>query len=90
MNKNEFVNQVYSKTGLTKKDCKLCLDAIINVIKQALIEGDSVTLSNFGRFKVSEIKSKQMYNFKTKSMHTVEARKSPSFKPSLNLKQCIK
>ncbi len=90
MNKNEFVNEVYSKTGLTKKDCKLCLDAIIDVIKQALVQGESVTLSNFGRFKVSEIKSKPMYNFKTKSMHIVDARKSPTFKPSVNLRQSVR
>ena len=43
MNKNEFVNAVYSKSGLTKKDCKLCLDTILEVIKDALSQGDSVT-----------------------------------------------
>ncbi len=90
MNKNEFVNEVYSKTGLTKKDCKLCLDAIIDIIKDALTQGDSVTLSNFGKFKVNEIKSKPMYNFRTKSTHMVEARKAPTFKPSDNLKRIIK
>lgn len=90
MNKNEFVNEVYTKTGLTKKDCKLCLDAIIEVIKNALVEGESVTLSNFGKFKVNEIKSKPMYNFRTKSTHFVEARRTPSFKASDNLKQIIK
>ena len=50
MNKTEFINEINSKTGLTKKDCKLCLNAIIDVIKSALSQGGSVTLSNFGKF----------------------------------------
>lgn len=90
MNKNEFVNAVYSKTGLTKKDCKLCLDTIIEVIKDALKQGESVTLSNFGKFKVNEIKSKPMYSFKTGKTHMMEARRSPSFKASDNLKRSVK
>ncbi len=90
MNKNEFVNEVYSKSGLTKKDCKLCLDTILNVIRDALSHGESITLSNFGKFKVNEIKSKPMYSFKTGDTHMMEARKTPSFKASTNLKRCVK
>jgi len=90
MNKNEFVNEIYEKSGLTKKDCKLCLETMINVIKEALKEGESITLSNFGKFKVNDVKSKCMYNFKTKNNQIVEARKTPAFKASESLKQCIK
>lgn len=90
MNKNEFVNEVNAKSGLSKRDCKLCLETMLEVIKNALQNGESVTLSNFGKFKVNDIKSKNMYNFRTKETQMVQARKSPSFKASENLKQCIK
>ncbi len=90
MNKNEFVNEINVKSGLSKKDCKLCLDAMLEVIKTALQNGESVTLSNFGKFKVSDVKTKSMYNFQTKRTEIVEARKSPTFKASDNLKQCVK
>ena len=90
MNKNEFITELNNKSGLTKKDCKLCLDAIINVIKDALKNGDSVTLSNFGKFKVSEKKPKQMYSFKTGKTQTISARRTPTFRASDNLKQAIK
>ena len=90
MNKNEFVNKVYEQSGLTKKDCKLCLEAMIDVIRSALKQGDCVTLSKFGKFKVNDNKSKIMYNFKTKTTEYVEARKTPVFKASDTLKQCIK
>ena len=90
MNKNEFVDIVKTKAGLTKKDCKLCLDAIIDVIKDALKNGESVTLSNFGKFKVNEIKSKPMYNFKTGKTNIIGTRRTPSFKASDNLKRSVK
>lgn len=90
MNKNEFVSEMNNISGLSKKDCKLCLETMIEIIKSVLKNGESVTLSNFGKFKVNEIKSKSMYNFKTKNTQLVEARKAPSFKASENLKQCVK
>lgn len=90
MNKNEFISQVNNKTGLTKKDCKLCLETIIEVIKDALKQGDSVTLSNFGKFKVNNIKSKPMYSFKTGQTVVTSARRAPVFKASDNLKRSVK
>ena len=90
MNKNEFLEAVKDKAGLTKKDCKLALDAILNVITDALSEGESVTLSNFGKFKINEVKSKPMYNFSTGRTTICGARKTPAFRPSDNLKRSVK
>lgn len=90
MNKNEFVNEINLKSGLSKKDCRLCLETMLEVIKSALQCGESVTISNFGKFKVNDVKSKTLYNFKTKNTEVVEAKKTPAFKASENLKQCLK
>ena len=90
MNKNEFIDKLNNQSGLTKKDCKLCLDTIIEVIKDALRQGESVTLTNFGKFKVNEIKEKQMYSFKTGKNQTVASRRTPSFRASDNLKRVVK
>ena len=90
MNKTEFVNQVKTKSGISKKDCKLCLNAIIEVIKDALKNGESVTFSNFGKFTTNNSKQKNIYDFKTKETLTLAERKTPKFKPSENLKQIIK
>ncbi len=90
MNKNEFVDIVKARAGLTKKDCRLCLDTILDVIKDALSQGDSVTLSNFGKFKVNEIKSKPMYSFVTKKTSMAQARRTPTFRASETLKRSVK
>ena len=90
MNKNEFISEINAKSGLSKKDCKLCLETMLEIIKSVLQSGDSVTLSNFGKFKVNDVKSKCLYNFKTKNTQLIEAKKTPTFKASDNLKQCLK
>lgn len=90
MNKSEFIDAINEKSGLTKTDCRLCLNVILDVIKSALKNGDSVTLSNFGKFKINETKSKPLYSFKTKMTEIVKAKKRPSFVASENLKQIVK
>ena len=90
MNKNEFINEIYNQSGISKKDCKLCLETMLNVIKDALQSGESVSLSNFGKFKVNQLKEKTMYNFKTRNTEIVKTKRTPVFKASENLKQCIK
>lgn len=90
MNKNEFVNKINIKSGISKKECELCLNTIIEVIKDALKNGDSITISNFGKFTTANIKQKSIYNFKTGSSQIIEQIKTAKFKPSENLKQVIK
>lgn len=90
MNKNEIVNEMNLKSGLSKRDCKICLETMIEIIRISLQNGESVSLSNFGKFKVNNVKSKNLYNFKTKTTEIVEAKKTPTFKASENLKQCLK
>ena len=90
MNKNEFIDEINEKTGVSKRDCKLCLETMLEVIKSALRSGDSVTLSNFGKFKINNVKSKRLYNFQTKNTEIVETKKIPAFKASEYLKQCVK
>ena len=90
MNKTEFVEAINTKTGISKKDCKLCLDSILEVIKDVLKRGGSLTLSNFGKFKINETKPKQMYCFKTGKTEILGSRKIMTFKASENLKQSIK
>ena len=90
MNKNEFIEAVNEQTKLTKKECKMCLEVILNVIKHALKNGESVNFTNFGKFKISKIKAKPIYNFKTGKTNLLQERNSLTFKASENLKQIVK
>jgi len=54
MNKNELVDAVAAKSGLTKKDAKNAVDATLDVITEALKNKDTVAFIGFGTFSTTE------------------------------------
>ena len=54
MNKTEFIDEVAVKTGLSKKDAKGAVDAVLEVITEALVKKDSVSFIGFGTFSTAE------------------------------------
>ena len=52
MNKIEFISAISTKTGLTKKDAKGAVDAVLDTITEALVKKDSVSFVGFGTFSV--------------------------------------
>ena len=54
MNKTEFIDEVAVKTGLSKKDAKGAVDAVLEVITEALVKKDSVSFIGFGTFATAE------------------------------------
>lgn len=87
MNKTELVNAVSEKSGLSKTDAQKAVDAFMDVVSEALKEGDKVALLGFGTFSVAEKASRTGFNPRTKEKIEIPARKVAKFKPgaSLNL-----
>lgn len=52
MNKIEFIDAISTKTGLTKKDTKAVVDAVLETITETLAKGEQVALIGFGTFSV--------------------------------------
>ena len=50
MNKTELIAAAAERSGLTKKDAEKVLNAAIDAITAALVEGDKVQVSGFGIF----------------------------------------
>ena len=53
MNKNEFISAVAEKAGLTQKDAKGAVDAVLETITEALVKKDSVAFVGFGTFSTA-------------------------------------
>lgn len=53
MNKAEFIDAVAAKAGLSKKDAKGAVDAVLDTITEALVKKDSVSFIGFGTFSTS-------------------------------------
>ena len=89
MKKAELIQAVAEKTGKSKKDAGVFVDAIFESIKDALVAGDKVTLTGFGVFEVRERAAKQCKNPRTHQMQDVPACKAPAFKAGKNLKDSV-
>ena len=90
MNKTELVESIVKETGFSKKDAAAALDATLNSIKNALAEGDSVSILGFGTFSVKERPERQGRNPATGEAMTIKASKSPVFKAGKALKDAVK
>ena len=53
MNKTELVAAVAAKAELSKKDAEAAVNAVFDSVKDALAEGDKVSLIGFGTFSVT-------------------------------------
>ena len=50
MTKQEFVDAVAGKTGMSKRDAGVAVDAFLGTVEGALKAGDTVTFTGFGKF----------------------------------------
>ena len=90
MNKQELVDKVAKKVGLTKKDTQSVIDAMVESVMDALKKGGSVTLVGFGSFKVAKRAARKGRNPQTGKTIDIPARKTPKFTPGKLFKEKVK
>ncbi|MDP5273792.1 HU family DNA-binding protein [Chengkuizengella axinellae] len=89
MNKSELVTKVAETAELQKKDASKAVDAVFQVISEALQSGDKVQLVGFGNFEVRERSARKGRNPQTGEEIDIAASKVPAFKPGKALKEGI-
>lgn len=85
MTKTDLVNEIAAKATLTKAQAKAALDATLESISQALVNGDKVQLIGFGTFAVVEKPERTGRNPRTKETIVIPARKVVKFKAGAGL-----
>ena len=90
MNKTELIEKIAVGAELSKADAKKALEATIEAIKNALVEGDKIQLIGFGTFSVSERPARECINPATKEKITIAAKKVAKFKAGAELADAIK
>ena len=90
MTKSEFVDQVAARSGLSRKDAGLAVDAALETIQDALERGSDVTFSGFGKFHVAERSARQGVNPSTGEKIQIKASKVPRFTAGSGLKKALK
>ncbi len=90
MNKTELIEKIANSANLSKADAKKALDATVDAIKAALVEGDKVQLIGFGTFSVNERPAREGINPATKEKITIAAKNVAKFKAGAELADAIK
>jgi DNA-binding protein HU-beta len=80
MNKNQLIEGISAKTGLSKADAGMGLAALTEIISEELQKGESVSLIGFGTFEVRERSERTGRNPQTGKTITIGAAKAPAFK----------
>ena len=89
MNKAELIADVATKTGLSKKDSELAVNATFDAITASLQAGEKVQLVGFGAFDVKERGVRIGRNPKTKEEIEIPASRVPQFKAGKVLKEAV-
>ena len=90
MTKSDFVDQVASSSGLSKKDAGSAVDAVLGTIENALKSGDEVSFTGFGKFHVADRGAREGRNPRTGESMTIAASKVPRFTAGSGLKKAVK
>jgi len=90
MNKTELIAALTEETGLSKKDAEKALNGIVNVITNALINGEKVQIVGFLSAEVKDRPERIARNPRVpEEQITIPASKAPVFKAGKSLRDAV-
>lgn len=89
MTKADLVENIYQKTGFSKKESAEIVETVFDLIKSTLEEGEKIKIAGFGNFVVKEKATRRGRNPQTGDEIKISSRRILTFKPSQVLKNSI-
>ena len=89
MNKQELIDAIAAESGLSKKDSKTALEAVVKTVGTTLKKGDKVTLIGFGTFSVAARAARTGRNPQTGKALQIKAKKVVKFSTGSELSEAI-
>jgi len=89
MNKQELVDAIATKAGVTKKEADAVLSAMTEAIMEAVADGEKVTLVGFGTFESRDRQAREGRNPSTGKPITIPATTVPGFSAGKLFKEKI-
>lgn len=86
MTKQQLIDTVAEQTGLPGYQVKEVVERSLDVIRNEVKGGGTVTIRGFGTFQTKQRKAKPARNISTGERVLIPARKVVSFKPSKDFK----
>jgi integration host factor subunit alpha len=89
MTKADLIENVYLKTGFSKKESAEIVETVFDLIKGTLENGEKIKIAGFGNFVVKEKSTRRGRNPQTGEEIEISSRRILTFKPSQVLKSSI-
>ncbi len=90
INKDALVDYLADKFEISKRDIEGIIDALLEKITQEIRNGNKVTLTGFGSFRVSKRAEREGINPQTKERIKIPAMTLPKFTAGKSLKEAVK
>ena len=91
MTKQEFVDAVAQKSGLSRREAGQAVDAVLEAITDALKRRDPVSFTGFGKFSTSDRKARMGVNPRNPGQKVhIPAATVPKFTAGSTLKQAVR
>lgn len=90
MNKVELIAAVAKKTGLSKAESAAGVNAMIDMISDALGRNEKVTITNFGTFDVGTRQARRGVNPHTAVPISIPELRLPRFRAGKSLRSLVK
>lgn len=90
MNKNDLVEEIAQRSGLSKGQAGDALSAAIAAIEDSLAAGQEISITGFGKFSVAHRDARQGVNPATGERIQIAATKAPRFSAGAQLKNAVK
>lgn len=86
MKRQEFIEHLAGRSGLTRRDIEHMLDAMVDIVGDLLAEGDRLTIKGLGTFTTKELPTRMGRNPRTGERISLPPTTIPVFHPSQVLK----
>ena len=90
MTKQDFINKVAAKSGLSARDAGKAVDAFMESVTETLKSGDSINFTGFGKFSPAARAARQGVNPRTGERIFIPGGKVPRFSAGSGLKKKVK
>ena len=90
MTKADIVNQIAKSTGVEKIQVQAIVEAFMDSVKAAMVNGENVYLRGFGSFIIKKRAMKVARNISKNTTITIPEHNIPAFKPAKSFVAKIK
>lgn len=89
MNRTQFIEELSTRFDGNKREAQRALDAVIDVVTRAVVQGEKVAITGFGAFEKVERAARTARNPATGASVRVKKTSVPKFRPGAELKAIV-